>query len=78
MFSNEVFEKELCGVANGLLIGENMPESWKRSMVVPLYKDKGNVLECGKHHTIKLLEHVMKVVEYVFEKRLRRMVEIRE
>ena len=55
-----------------------MPESWKRSTVVPLYKGKGNVLECGNYRTIKLLEHEMKVMERVFKKRLRKMVEIRE
>ena len=65
-------------MANGLLMGESMPVSWKRSTVVPLYKGKGNVLECGNYRTIKLLEHGMKVVERVFEKRLRKMVEIRE
>ena len=54
-----------------------MPEVWKRSMVVPLYKGKGNVLECGNYHTIKLLEHGMNVVERVFQKRLRKMVAIR-
>ena len=27
MFSNEVCVRELCGVVNGLLMGENMPES---------------------------------------------------
>ena len=36
------------------------------------------LLECGNYHTIKLLEHGMKVVECVFEKRLRKMVEIKE
>ena len=55
-----------------------MPESWKRSTVVPLYKGKGNGLECGNYQTNKLLEHGMKVVESVFEKRLKKMVEIRE
>ena len=39
---------------------------------------QANVLECGNYHTIKLLEHGMKVVVHVFEKRLRKMVEIRE
>ena len=42
-----------------------------------LYKGKGNVLECGNYRTIKLLEHGMKVVECVLEKRLRKKVEIR-
>ena len=31
MFSNDVCVRELCGVANGLLIGESMPESWRRA-----------------------------------------------
>ena len=78
MFSNDVCVRELCGVANGLLMGESMPESWKRNTVVPLYKCKGNVLECGNYRAIELLEHGIKVVERVFEKRLRKMVEIRE
>ena len=43
-----------------------------------MYKGKGNFLECSNYHTIKLLEHGIKVVERVFEKRLRKMVEIRE
>ena len=43
-----------------------------------MYKGKGNALECGNYCTIKLLEHGMKVMEGVFEKRLRKMVEIRE
>ena len=77
MFSNDVCVRELCGVAIGLLMGESMPKLWKRSTVVPLYKGKRNVLECGNYRTIKLLEHGMKVVECVFKKRLRKMVETR-
>ena len=65
-------------MANGLLMEESMPESWKRSTVVPLYKGKENVLEWVNYCTIKLLEHGMKVVERVFKKRLRKMVEIKE
>ena len=36
------------------------------------------MLECGNYRTIKFLEHGMKVVERVPEKRLRKMVEVRE
>ena len=35
-------------------------------------------MECGNYRTIKLLEHGMMMVKCVFEKRLRRMAEIRE
>ena len=35
-------------------------------------------MESGSYHTIKFLEHGIKVVECVFKKRLRKMVKIRE
>ena len=73
-----MYKRELCGVVNGLLMGESLLESWKRSTVVPLYKCRENVLECGNYCTVKLLEHGMKVVECVFQKRLREMVELRD
>ena len=68
MFLNDMCVRELCGVTNDLLMVESMPELRQRSMVVPLYKGKGNVLECGNYHTIKLLEHGMKVVELCLKK----------
>ena len=46
------------------------------SELVPIYKDKGDVLECGSSRGIKLLEHRMKVVERVLERRLRQAIEI--
>ena len=49
MLSNDVCIRELCGVANDLLMEENMPGSWKSSKVVLLYKGKGNVLECSNY-----------------------------
>ena len=72
------FVRELCEVANDLLLGESRPELWKRSIIVPFYKGKGNVLECGNYCTIKLLEHGLKLEERVFEKRFREMAEIRK
>ena len=46
------------------------------SELVPIYKGKGDVLECGSSQGIKLLEHGMKVAERVLERRLRQAVEI--
>ena len=46
------------------------------SELVPIYKGKGDVLECSSSRGIKLLEHGMKVAERVLERRLRQSVEI--
>ena len=55
--------------------GCEMPERWKESVLVPIYKGKGDATECDSYRGVKLLEHTMKVVE-VLEQRLRRVVNI--
>ena len=45
-------------------------------MVLPIYKGKGDPMECGSFGGIKLLEHAMKVVERILEHRIRQHVEI--
>jgi len=47
----------------------SIPEDWKSSVVLPIYKGKGDPMECGSYRGIKLLEHAMKVVEMISEYR---------
>ena len=47
-----------------------------KSTVVPIYKKKGSVMDCASYRGVKLLEHGMKVVERLLEKRLRRLVKV--
>ena len=54
------------------------PEKWTRSITVPLYKGKGDVLDCGKYRGLRLLEHGMKIWERVLMKRLEGYVHIYE
>ena len=68
----------IADIANGLLEGRGIPEDWKHSLLVPLYKDKGDVKDGGAYRGVKLLEHGMKIVERVFESRLRNVVTIND
>ena len=34
-----------------------MPDEWRKSMLVPLYKSKGDINECGNYWGIKLMSH---------------------
>ena len=43
----------------------------RKIWMVKVYKGKGDALACGSYRGIKLLEHVMKVLERVIEKRVR-------
>ena len=51
---------------------------WRDSIIVNLYKGKGDALDRGNHRSLKLTDHVMKLVEHVLERRIRKMVDIDE
>ncbi|KAK3563592.1 hypothetical protein QTP86_031830 [Hemibagrus guttatus] len=67
-------EKDLYRV----LESERMPEEWRRSVLVPIFKNKGDVQSCSNYRGIKLMSHTMKLWERVVEARLRKVVEICE
>ena len=60
-----------CGFVEGCI-----PDDWRKSILVPVYKGKGDPLVCGSYRAIKLLEQQMKVPERVLEKRIRCQVSI--
>jgi len=55
-----------------------MPEDWRVGIITPVYKGKGDPQECSSYRPIKLLEHAMKLMEKVIERRLRGIVNIDE
>jgi len=56
---------------NGIAKEGCIPEDWKSSVILPIYDGKGDAMECQSYWWIKLLEHAMKVVESIFEHRIR-------
>ena len=48
-----------------------IPDDWRKSILVPVYKWKGDLLVCGSYRAIGLLEQPTKVLETVLEKRIR-------
>jgi len=65
----------LC-LCNGIVKEGCIPEDWKSSIVLPVYKGKGDPTECRSYRGIKLLEHVMKVVGRIFEHRIQHPIDI--
>ncbi|KAK3553970.1 hypothetical protein QTP70_017462, partial [Hemibagrus guttatus] len=68
----------LTSLFNRVLESERMPEEWRRSVLVPIFKNKGDVQSCSNYRGIKLMSHTMKVWERVVEASLRKVVEICE
>ena len=78
----KVCEKEsvtrLVKITNSMLDGQKMPECWRNSDSISIFKGKGDVRSCGSYRSIKLLEHGMKIVERIFERRLMKVVKLDE
>ena len=53
-----------------------MPQEWRHSIIISLYKNKGDVQNCNNYRGIKLLSHTMKLWEQVIEGRLRAEISI--
>ena len=63
-------------ICNRVVKEGRIPEDWCKSWMVNVYKGKGDALQCGSYRGIRLLEHVLKVLERVIEARVRRIVKI--
>jgi len=64
---------DLC---NGIVKEGWIPEDWKSSVILPIYKGKGYPMECGSYRGIKLVEHAVKVVERIFDHRIWQQIEV--
>ncbi|XP_076892962.1 uncharacterized protein LOC143544855 [Bidens hawaiensis] len=62
---------------NTILKTEKMPDQWRSSVVVPIYKNKGDAQCCSNYRGIKLLSHTMKLWERVIDVRLRRETQVK-
>jgi len=58
-------------ICNSIVKEDMIPSDWTKSLMVNVFKGKGDALECSSYRGIKLTEHVMKVLERVVEKRVR-------
>ncbi|KAM2399376.1 hypothetical protein ACFXTH_035947 [Malus domestica] len=61
----------LTDLFNRILKTKKMPNEWRMSTLVPIYKNKGDVQNCMNYRGIKLMSHTMKLWERVIEHRLR-------
>ena len=50
---------------NNIFKEDCIPDDWRTSIMLPVYKWKGNPLVCGSYRAIKFLEQPMKLFERV-------------
>ena len=55
--------KILCKLFNSIMNTEQMPSAWRQSILIPIFKRKGDIQECKNHRGIKRLSHTFKILE---------------
>ena len=53
-------------------------EEWRKSILVPIYKNKGDIQSCNNYRGIKLMSHTQKLWEIAIKYRLRRITSVSE
>ena len=64
-------EEILRSIFTRIMEAERMPDEWREGTLVPIYKNKGDMLDCGNYRGIKLMAYTLKMWERVIERRLR-------
>ena len=64
--------KFLTKLYNRTMESERIPEEWRDSVLIPSFKNNGDVQSCSNYRGIQLIGHTMKLWERKIERRLRR------
>lgn len=57
---------------NVIFMTAKMPEEWRWSPMILLYKNKDDIQNCDNYRSIKLLSHTTKIWKIMVEMRVRR------
>ena len=63
---------------NKIIGEEKTPDIWRKSIMMPIYTNKGDIMNRGNYRGIKLMCHSMNLYERVHENRPRNIVSISE
>ncbi|EYB82884.1 hypothetical protein Y032_0348g3176 [Ancylostoma ceylanicum] len=61
---------------NNITRSTKIPEAWKDSIIVPIFKREGDVMGRATYRGIKLIAHTIEIYERLLDMRLRDMVKI--
>ena len=61
-----------------ILLTRNMLDEWRKSILLPIHKNKGDVQNCNNYRGIKLMCHILKVWERAMERQLQDIIKVSE
>ena len=74
--SSNVCSEMIANLTNSIIRDNTIPSEWNDSIIISLYKGKGEALDRGNYRGLKLTEHILKVMERIIEDFIRNIVNI--
>ena len=66
----------ICDLTAAIICAGKVASDWEQSLIVCFYKVKGDALDRGNYHDLKLTEQVMKVLQRIVDGLIRQVVSI--
>ena len=60
--SGEVGVSVMVKLCQRMLHGKGMPDEWQASVLVQIFREKGDVRNCNTYRGLKLLEHAIRLL----------------
>lgn len=60
------------------IIRDGIPTEWRKSFLIPFFKNKGDIRLCENYRAVKLMSHTLKIWERVINNRLVRLTTLFE
>ena len=73
-----IAEEVMLQLCQQVLDGKGIPDEGKSSVVVSIFKGKGDVMNCDSYREVKLLERGMNIIGRVLERKIRVLVDFDE
>ena len=74
--SSDICSKMIAYLTNSIICNNTMSNEWNDSIIITLYKGKGEALDRGNYRDLKLTEHILKVLEQIIEDLIGNIVKI--
>ena len=74
--SSDICSKMTADLTNSTIRDNTMSNKWNHSIIISLYKGKGEALDRGNYWGLKLTENILKVIERIIEDLICNIVKI--
>ena len=74
--SSDICSKMIVDLTNSIIRDNTMPNEWNDSIIVSLYKGKGEALYRVNYRGLKLTEHILKVIKRITGNLIRNILKL--